>query len=185
MTKGIFSFFKKKPDPVEVLKDAINRNPNGLQMVLLSKPSIWSICAVGGDIHLDDLHELNYCGEKPLDEAIHELVQELRTPVSAEDLNVEKSYESRTRKILGTLDAVQQINIGTEEVPVYVTLAYDWGYWSYGVHVYLVKGYSTSRFGGKNDGFISWREMYGFVQSMPPGKNGGSDWFHPRIARDD
>ena len=180
--KGIFSFFKRKPNPVDLLQEAIKRNPNGFQMVLLNKPSEWSKWGIGGDIHLGKYNELSYHGDKKLNDAILELVEELKTPVSAEDLGAMKSFQARTREILSTLDADQQINIGTEDTPVFVTLSYDWYYWDDSVHVVLVEGYTSPRFKGKKEGRISWNEMYGYVYSMPPGKNEGRDWFRPRIA---
>ncbi len=94
------------------------------------------------------------------------------------------ALRAKTREILSTLDADQKINIGTDESPVYVTLSYDWFYYDNGVYVDLVEGYSTPRFGGKKHGCISWEEMYGYVCSLPPGKDGGKAWFRPRIAHD-
>ena len=171
--KSFFSFSKREDNPVDLLREAVKQNPLGLQMVLLRKPSTWSKCGIGGDVHLDKYYELKYRGDKTLNEAILELVEELQTPVSSDELNAEKAFQPLTRKIIATFDSDQRINIGTAEEPVLVTLAYDWYYYENGVYVNLVEGYSSPRFNGKDTCCISWREMYGYVRSLPLGDNDG------------
>ena len=183
--QGIFSFLKRKKSLLNLLREAAERNPNGLQMVLLNKPSLWTICKNGGDIRLKRHSELRYHGEKSLNEAILELVEVLRAPVSRKEIVSAGSFESRTRHILAKTDPGQQINIGTEDKPVLVTLEYNWGYWDDGVHVCLVDASSKSRLGGKTEGCISWAEMYGYVHSLLPGEYEGRGWFRPRYESED
>ena len=178
--KGLFSLLNKKKKCkndtliVDSLKDAIRNNPLGMQLILLKEPSVWSKCGINGDVHLDKYYELKYNGDKALKDAMLELIEKLQTPVSSEELRLEKSFQPITRKKLAELDDDQLINIGTDEEPVQVTLAYKWYYYENGVYVDVAKGYSTTRFWGKDHGCISWREMYGYVRSLPPGKHGGS-----------
>ena len=181
----ILSIFNRKPNPLILLKKAVKRNPYGLQIVLLNKPSLWTICRTGGDIHLKRHSELRYHGDKSLNEAILELVEVLQRPVSRKEIASAGSFESKTRHILAKTDPGQCINIGTEDNPIFVKLEYDWGYWDDGVHVFLAEGYSKSQFGRKKEFCISWPEMYGYVHSLPPGENEGSGWFRPRIASEE